>query len=155
MPIEWKSLQAGPGSTIQSKPLNEPRVRARFGEWTAVGPNREAALSQLRSQSYSDILRHEQAHASKAGGLAGGIQINYNSEGIAVSGSVPVHFGMNPADPEGSYANAQTAYAAALAPDKPSGADFGVAAKAQAIMGQSQLLMQQKSASTKSLSPSG
>lgn len=121
-----------------------PKVEAKFGEWSSQGATREQALEGLRKESYAHILGHEQAHAMAAGSLGGGIVIEFNGDGIAVAGHVPVHFGFNPADPESSLKNAQTVKAAAMAPGDPSAGDFAVAAKAEAYMGMAQMLIQER-----------
>jgi hypothetical protein len=121
-----------------------PKVEAKFGEWSSQGATREQALEGLRKESYAHILSHEQSHAMAAGSLASGIVIEFNGDGIAVAGHVPVHFGFNPTDPESSLKNAQTVKAAAMAPGDPSAGDFAVAAKAEAYMGMAQMLIQER-----------
>ena len=107
------------------------------------GQDPRAAFEQLKSQQYNKIMAHEQAHASAAGSFGGGINIQYGPGGIAVSGDVPVSMpALDPKNPASTIQAAQTVKAAALAPSDPSGQDMSVAAKAQGIMGQAQVLMQ-------------
>jgi SprA-related family len=121
-----------------------PKIEAKFGEWKSQGATREQALEGLRKESYAHILGHEQAHAQAAGSLGGSIVIEFNGDGIAVAGHVPVHFGFDPSNPESSLKNAQTVKAAAMAPGDPSAGDFAVAAKAEAYMGMAQMLIQER-----------
>src|SRR5689334_3589556 len=94
-------------------------------EWKAA---REAALSRLRSESYAHILGHEQAHQSAAGVYGGGIVIDYDRNGIAVSGHVPIHMPkLDPHNPEAAYSGYAAIRSAALAPSDPSGTDLAVA----------------------------
>lgn len=106
---------------------------------------REAALQKARQDSYSHIMGHEMAHAAAAGQFGGGINIEYDANGIAVAGHVPVSIpGIDSANPSASIAAYQTIKFAALAPSDPSGADLGVAARADALMGQAQALLSQQ-----------
>ncbi len=110
-------------------------------------PNAKAddVLAKVRAESYAHIVGHEQAHQSAAGSLGGGIHIDYNQDGVAVSGHVPIRMpGLDPSNPEATVRAAQTVRAAALAPGDPSGQDVSVASQAQALMGKAQVLMAQK-----------
>ena len=119
-------------------------VHATFGEHSASGQTREDVMNTLRALTYADVYAHELAHSMAGGHLTGGIVIDLDNDGMAVSGHVPISFGLNPADLEGSYKDAQTAYASALAPPDPSGADYAVAAKAVSLMTQTSSLMAQR-----------
>lgn len=110
----------------------------------AKGPD-QAAFEQFKSQRYAEILSHEQAHQSAAGSLGGGIHIDFDSNGVAVGGHVPIQIPpLDPKNPEASYQSYCQVRNAALAPGDPSGQDCAVASKAQALMGQAQVLMARK-----------
>ncbi|WP_373533282.1 putative metalloprotease CJM1_0395 family protein [Vampirovibrio sp.] len=109
------------------------------------GGNPAAEFERFKSRQYADILSHEQAHQSAAGSLGGGVHIQFDGNGVAVSGHVPIAIpGLDPQNPENSYNNYSTVRRAALAPGDPSGQDCAVASQAQALMGQAQVLMAQK-----------
>jgi len=102
-------------------------------------------LQKIKAESYAHILGHEQAHQSAAGGYGGGISIEYDSNGVARAGHVPISIpGMNALDPESSLRAYSIIRGAALAPSDPSGQDMAVAAHAQSLYGQAQVLMGQK-----------
>lgn len=102
-------------------------------------------LQKIKAESYAHILGHEQAHQSAAGGFGGGINIQYDGNGVAIAGHVPISIpGLNAQDPESSMRAYSTIRGAALAPSDPSGQDMSVAAHAQSLMGQAQVLMGQK-----------
>lgn len=110
-----------------------------------AGESREDALKALRAERYADIMAHEQAHATAAGPYGGGIVIDYDSNGVAVGGHVPIHIpGLDPHNAETSRQAYKTIYNAALAPHDPSSQDMAVAAQAQSLMGQAQVLIDQK-----------
>lgn len=119
-----------------------PRVAAQPEAMQAA---RETALSRLRSESYAHILGHERAHQSAAGAYGGGIVIDYDRNGIAVSGHVPIHMPkLDPHNPEAAYSGYAAIRNAALAPSDPSGTDLAVASRATTLMGKAKLLMDQK-----------
>jgi len=102
----------------------------------------EQAINKLRSERYSEIMGHEQAHQSAAGGFAGGITINYDKNGVAVSGSVPITIpAMDIYNPSKSIAAGNTIRAAALAPCNPSSADKRVAGIASGLIAKAQDLI--------------
>lgn len=103
-------------------------------------------LDQIRRQQYAKIMAHEQAHQSAGGHLAGGIVIEYDIQGIAIAGHVPIRLpGLDPNNPEQAASDAQLVIAAASAPGGDmSSQDSAVAAQGQAILGQAQVLIQQK-----------
>lgn len=102
-------------------------------------------LEKLKSSRLAEIMSHEQAHASAAGGFGGAIHIEYDGNGIPVGGHVPITMpGLDRMNPEDSLRAFQTILNAALAPSDPSGQDMAVAASAQSRIGQAQLLINQK-----------
>lgn len=111
----------------------------------AGGGNPEAEFQRFKARQYSEIMSHEQAHASAAGSLGGGIHIQYDGNGVAVAGHVPISIpGLDRQNPETSYKNYSVVRSAALAPGDPSGQDMAVASTAQSLMGQAQVLMSRK-----------
>jgi hypothetical protein len=105
----------------------------------------DTLLNKIKAESYAHILGHEQAHQSAAGGFGGGINIQYDGNGVAVAGHVPISIpGLDSQNPETSLKAYNTIRGAALAPSDPSGQDMSVAAHAQSLMGQAQVLMGQK-----------
>lgn len=111
----------------------------------AAGKNPATEFEAFKARQYSAIMSHEQAHASAAGSLGGGIHIEYDGNGVAVAGHVPISIpGLDRQNPELSYKNYSTVYSSALAPGDPSGQDVSVASTAQALMGRAQVLMGQK-----------
>ena len=106
-----------------------------------MGANRQEQIDA----AVSHILSHEQAHANAAGPYGGGISIQFGANGMPTGGSVPVSIPpIDASNPEANLEAYQTIRDAALAPSDPSGADMSVAAKAQSLYGQAQLLMAQK-----------
>lgn len=105
----------------------------------------DALLSKIKAENYTHILGHEKAHQAAAGGFGGGINIQYDGNGVAVAGHVPISIpGLDSQNPETSLKAYDTICRAALAPSDPSGQDMSVAAHAQSLMGQAQVLMGQK-----------
>ncbi len=128
----------GKGSALNSKDSknNQQQKDTYFAE-----------LSRKRSESYAHIYGHEQAHQSAAGAFGGGIQINYDNKGIAVSGHVPIHIpGLTPDTAEQRISDYQQIRGAALAPQDPSGADSAVASLAGALMSQAHAMASKKQA---------
>lgn len=121
---------------------NKPSAETSAGQDEQAA---DAALQRLKSERYAHIMAHEQAHQSAAGAFGGGIVINYDGNGVACSGHVPISIpALDPQNPEASMKAYNTIKNAALAPGDPSGQDMAVAAMAQARIGQAQVLMQQK-----------
>ncbi|HEY9745699.1 MAG TPA: putative metalloprotease CJM1_0395 family protein [Oculatellaceae cyanobacterium] len=113
----------------------------------------ESRLAAARRDSYNEVMTHEMQHKSAAGPYAGGIVINYDKNGIAVGGHVPIAIpALNPQNPEGSLQAFKMIRNAALAPADPSGADRSVAATAQALIGKAQVLMAKKAQQQKAQS---
>jgi hypothetical protein len=105
----------------------------------AQGGTSQDLLKQIRQSQYKDIMAHEMAHQSAAGAYGGGIVIDYDGNGVAVGGHVPISFpGLDAQTPEASLQAYKTIYNAALAPDDPSGQDKSLAGKATGLMGQAQ-----------------
>jgi len=102
----------------------------------------EQALNKIRSERYSEIMAHERAHQSAAGGFAGGITINYDKNGVAFSGSVPISVpALNPGNPNQSILASNTIRNAALAPSRPSSADNRVAGIANVLISKARQLI--------------
>ncbi|MBY0449137.1 MAG: hypothetical protein K2X01_00745 [Cyanobacteria bacterium] len=132
---------------------SEPKIAVTAGHGSGcghcVGMNSglvsPAKLETLKAERYSAIMSHEQAHASAAGGFGGGIHIDYDSNGIAIGGHVPISIpGLDRANPETSLAAYHTIRSAALAPSDPSGQDMSVAARADSLIGRAQEAISQK-----------
>jgi hypothetical protein len=105
----------------------------------------QAKLEELKTKMYDKIMAHEQAHASAAGAFGGPIHIDYDSNGIAIGGHVPIMVpGLNRMNPEESLRAFETIYNAAMAPGDPSGQDMAVAARAQDLMGRAKVMMDAK-----------
>ncbi len=140
-----QSLWARPILNPSNQPSGQPApVQFGFQSMKAKGPD-QAAFEQFKSQRYAEILSHEQAHQSAAGSLGGGIHIDFDSNGVAVGGHVPIQIPpLDSKNPEASYKSYCQVRNAALAPGDPSGQDCAVASKAQALMGQAQVLMARK-----------
>ena len=103
------------------------------------------SLDSLRRDSYNEVMAHEMEHKSKAGAYAGSIVIEFDGNGIAVGGHVPIS--MPPIQPQNLQSSIQ-AYQmirdAALAPKAPSSADISVANHALSLLGKAQLLLSQQ-----------
>lgn len=112
----------------------------------AEGLENNPKFQAFRAQRNSEVMAHEQAHASAAGAFGGSIHIDYDQNGVAQGGHVPIAMpSMDRANPENTASHAQTVISAATAPGADmSGQDASVAARAQSILGQAQLLMGQK-----------
>jgi hypothetical protein len=111
----------------------------------AMNLQRQKAFEVLKTKQYSEILAHEQAHQAAAGAYGGGIVIDYDNNGVAVSGHVPIHIpALNIHHPESSLQAYQMIRHAALAPHSPSGQDFAIANLAQAQIGKAQVLIAKK-----------
>jgi hypothetical protein len=109
-------------------------------------PNQKAedVLARVRAESYAHIAGHEQAHQAAAGSLGGAMSIEYNQDGVAVAGHVPISIpGLDKSNPEGAMTSYQKVRAAALAPSDPSGQDMSVASQAQSLMGRAKVLIDQ------------
>lgn len=86
------------------------------------------------TRNYNHIYAHEMAHKTAGGSFAGNITIERNSEGIPVSGHVPIKMPvLNKANPQQTIDHANTVIRAALAPGDPSTQDYKVANQAERI----------------------
>ncbi len=99
------------------------------------------AKQDLINRNYNHIYAHEMAHKAAGGQFAGAISIERNSEGIPVSGHVPIKMPvLNKKNPQETIDHANTVIRAALAPSDPSGQDYKVANQASQIKMQAQAL---------------
>jgi hypothetical protein len=142
-PIAQQQGGAGPQYPAMPRPQQRPMPPQQ-----PVQPQPQQQhpnLESIKQQSYNEIMAHEQAHANQLGGYGGSIHIDYDSNGIAVGGHVPVTFpALTPDNPDEALRGAQMIYRGALAPSNPSSQDVAVASRAQAIIGQAQVLINQK-----------
>lgn len=88
----------------------------------------------LIQRNYNHIYAHELAHKVAGESFAGAISIEKNSEGIPVSGHVPIKMPvLDKNNPQKTIDDADVVIKAALAPSDPSSQDYKVAAEAQSI----------------------
>ena len=88
----------------------------------------------LIQKNYNHIYAHEMAHKAAGGAFAGAISIEKNSDGIPVSGHVPIKMPvLDKNNPQKTIDHANTVIRAALAPGDPSSQDYKVAAQAASI----------------------
>lgn len=93
----------------------------------------------LIQKNYNEIYAHELAHQRAGGKYAGAISIERNSEGIPVSGHVPILMPtLDKNNPQKTIDHANIVIASAMAPGDPSEQDFKVAHKAEQIKMQAQ-----------------
>lgn len=143
MPPELAAKQSAEQSRIN-------QLQAQYGNTCACArcsnpKSADELLNKMRAESEAHIMGHEQAHASKAGRYGGSIHIERDSNGIAFAGHVPISIpGLDSQSPESSMLAYSTIRDAALAPGDPSGQDMAVAAHAQSLLGQAQVLFGQK-----------
>ncbi len=105
-----------------------------------------AVVEKLRARD-REVRAHEQAHVSRASGLAKGgprftFQRGPDGRLYAVSGRVQLDTSPVPGNPEATIRKAQQIRAAALAPANPSAQDRAVAASATRMEAQARLEMQ-------------
>ncbi len=102
--------------------------------------NQKKELEQLKKDNYSRIYSHEAAHKAAAGSLGGPIVIEYNPQGIPVSGHVSIRIPtLNKSNPDETISQAKQVRRAALAPGSDlSDADLNVARQAQSILSEAQ-----------------
>ncbi len=99
----------------------------------------------LIQKNYNEIYRHEMAHKTAGGHLAGAIVIERNAEGIPFAGHVAIKMPkINKENPQQTINDANTVIRSAMAPSDPSGQDYKVASQAQAIKSQAQNLQQKQ-----------
>lgn len=101
-----------------------------------------------RQQNNQHILNHEQQHLAAAGEYAaGGIHMDYNSDGWATGGHVNIKMppkineNTSPEMAKKALKHAEVVKGAALAPSDPSSQDMKVAAQATQIMFQANQLL--------------
>lgn len=93
------------------------------------------------TRNYNHIYAHEMAHKNAGGVFAGAISIERNSEGIPISGHVPIQMPtLDKKNPQKTIDHANTVISAALAPSDPSAQDYKVANQASQIKMQAQAL---------------
>ena len=89
---------------------------------------------ELIDRNYNHIYAHEMAHKMAGGSFAGNISIERNSEGIPVSGHVPIKMPvLDKTNPQKTIDHANVVIRAALAPGDPSAQDYRVANQAERI----------------------
>lgn len=89
---------------------------------------------ELINKNYNHIYAHEMAHKMAGGSFAGNISIERNSEGIPVSGHVPIKMPvLDKTNPQKTIDHANIVIRAALAPGDPSAQDYRVANQAEQI----------------------
>lgn len=89
---------------------------------------------ELIDRNYNHIYAHEMAHKMAGGSFAGNISIERNSEGIPVSGHVPIKMPvLDKTNPQKTIDHANVVISAALAPGDPSAQDYRVANQAEQI----------------------
>ena len=99
----------------------------------------------LIKKNYEKIYAHELAHKNAAGSLAGSIFIERNSEGIPVSGHVPIKMpSLNKENPQQTIDQANIVVKAAMAPSDPSDQDYRVAAQASSIKSQAEGMLKKQ-----------
>lgn len=93
----------------------------------------------LIQKNYNHIYAHEMVHKAAGGAFAGAISIEKNSDGIPVSGHVPIKMPvLDKNNPQKTIDHANTVIRAALAPGDPSSQDYKVAAQAASIKSQAE-----------------
>ena len=93
----------------------------------------------LIRKNYNKIYAHEMAHKAAGGSFAGAISIETNSQGIPVSGHVPIQMPvLDKTNPQKTIDHANIVIKAALAPSDPSDQDYKVANQARQIKFQAQ-----------------
>ncbi len=116
-----------------------------FMSISAINNLNEKDKQELIKKQYAKIYAHELAHKNAAGSLAGSIFIEKNSEGIPVSGHVPIKMpSLDNENPDKTIEQADIVVKAALAPSDPSDQDLKVAAQARAIKAQAEDAQQKK-----------
>lgn len=115
-----------------------------IGRETGLIP--QSRLEEIKKEAFDKIMAHEMAHASEAGAFGGGIHIEYDENGIAVGGHVPIIVpGLDPENPEESLRAYLQIQDAALAPGSDmSSQDAAVASLAASNLGRAQVAMQNK-----------
>lgn len=100
---------------------------------------------ELITRNYNHIYNHELAHKNAGGQYAGEISIEKNSDGIPVSGHVPIQMPkLDKNNPQKTIDHANTVIKAALAPADPSAQDYKVANSAEQIKMKAQAVKDKK-----------
>ena len=104
--------------------------------------NQKQEIERLKKENYSRIYSHEAAHKAAAGSLGGPIVIEYNPQGIPVSGHVSIRIpSLNKSNPDETISQAKQVKRAALAPGSDlSEADLNVAHSADILLSEAQSL---------------
>ena len=104
--------------------------------------NQKQEIERLKKENYSRIYSHEAAHKAAAGSLGGPIVIEYNPQGIPVSGHVSIRIpSLNKTNPDETISQAKQVKRAALAPGSDlSEADLNVAHSADILLSEAQSL---------------
>ena len=104
--------------------------------------NQKQEIERLKKENYSRIYSHEAAHKAAAGSLGGPIVIEYNPQGIPVSGHVSIRIpSLNKSNPDETISQAKQVKRAALAPGSDlSEADLNVAHSADVLLSEAQSL---------------
>ena len=104
--------------------------------------NQKQEIERLKKENYSRIYSHEAAHKAAAGSLGGPIVIEYNPQGIPVSGHVSIRNpALNISNPDETISQAKQVKRAALAPGSDlSEADLNVAHSADILLSEAQSL---------------
>ena len=102
---------------------------------------RQKQKDDLIQKNYNNIYAHELAHKMAGGSFAGAISIEKNSDGIPVSGLVPIKMPvLDKNNPQKTIDHANTVIKAAMAPSDPSSQDYKVASEAANIKNQAEAL---------------
>ncbi len=102
---------------------------------------RQKQKDDLIQKNYNHIYAHELAHKMAGGSFAGAISIEKNSDGIPVSGLVPIKMPvLDKNNPQKTIDHANTVIKAAMAPSDPSSQDYKVASEAANIKNQAEAL---------------
>lgn len=102
---------------------------------------RQKQKDDLIQKNYNHIYAHELAHKMAGGSFAGAISIEKNSDGIPVSGHVPIKMPiLDKNNPQKTIDHANTVIKAAMAPSDPSSQDYKVASEAANIKNQAEAL---------------
>lgn len=101
---------------------------------------------ELINKNYNHIYNHEMAHKSSGGQFAGAISIERDSNGIPVSGHVPIVMPiLDRNNPQKTIDHANIVIRSALAPSDPSAQDYKVADTAKNIKMKAQAVKDKKS----------
>ncbi len=114
-------------------PQNETALAAQSP--LELTPEEEKQVEELKKRD-AEVRRHEQAHLNAAGAYArSGPRYDYevgpNGKRYVIGGEVSLDISPVPNDPDATIAKARAIKQAALAPEKPSGQDYQIAAQAE------------------------